>query len=135
MSSVFTKIIKGILPSYKVAETELCFAFLDNNPNSKGHALCVPKKEVDDIFDLDAVTYLELMKFSNRVAKAIRKSVVCKRVGMSVVGLEVPHVHVHLIPLQSMRDATFLHKTKVSETDLAELAKSIASNFAVDQSA
>ncbi|WP_304156324.1 HIT family protein, partial [Mesonia mobilis] len=99
MATIFTKIINGEIPSYKVAETEDFFAFLDINPNAKGHTLCIPKKEVNKIFDLDEETYMELMKFSRKVALAIRKSIECKRVGMSVIGLEVPHVHVHLIPL------------------------------------
>jgi len=98
MATVFTKIIEGEIPSYKVAETDSFFAFLDINPNTKGHTLCIPKKEVNKIFDLDEETYLGLMAFSRRVAIAIEKSIACERVGMSVIGLEVPHVHVHLIP-------------------------------------
>jgi len=129
MASIFTKIISGEIPSYKVAETEDFFAFLDINPNAKGHTLCIPKKEVDKIFDLEEETYLELMKFSRKVALALRKTVDCKRVGMSVIGLEVPHAHVHLIPLNKMDDATFGSKTKLSEEEFQQLAKDIAANF------
>ena len=101
MASIFTKIIQGEIPCYKVAEDESFLAFLDISPLSKGHTLVVPKEEVDYIFDLDDATYNGLMLFSRRVAKAIDKSVNCKRVGIAVIGLEVPHAHVHLIPLQT----------------------------------
>ncbi|HAI18909.1 MAG TPA: HIT family protein, partial [Xanthomarina gelatinilytica] len=107
MASIFSKIISGEIPSYKIAETDDFLAFLDINPNAKGHTLCIPKKEVNKIFDLDETTYLNLMAFSRKVAIAIEKAIPCKRVGMSVVGLEVPHVHVHLIPLNSMEDIRF----------------------------
>ena len=110
MASIFTKIINGEIPSYKIAEDAHSYAFLDINPNVKGHTLCVPKKEVDKIFDLDESAYQELMRFSRKVAKAIEKAIPCNRVGIAVVGLEVPHTHVHLIPLNSMRDMTFQHK-------------------------
>ncbi|MAN28703.1 MULTISPECIES: HIT family protein [Mesonia] len=129
MASIFTKIINGEIPSYKVAETKDFFAFLDINPNSKGHTLCIPKKEVDKIFDLDEETYMGLMQFSRKVALAVRKTVDCKRVGMSVIGLEVPHVHVHLIPLHTMEDARFQQKTKLSGDEMEKLAKEIAANF------
>ncbi len=129
MASIFTKIINGEIPSYKVAETDDFFAFLDINPNSKGHTLCIPKKEVDKIFDLEEETYMGLMQFSRKVALAIRKTVDCKRVGMSVIGLEVPHVHVHLIPLHTMEDARFQQKTKLSGDEMEQLAKEIAANF------
>ena len=102
MATIFTKIINGEIPCYKVAETEDFLAFLDINPNSKGHTLCIPKQEVNKIFDLDEETYLELMVFSRRVALALEKTILCERVGMSVIVLEVPHVHVHLIPLHTM---------------------------------
>ena len=110
MSSIFTKIVNKEIPCYKVAETANFLAFLDVNPNAKGHTLCIPKKEVNKIFDLDPSVYLELMDFSRTVALAIEKAVDCKRVGMTVIGLEVPHVHVHLIPLNSMEDAQFIKK-------------------------
>ena len=129
MPSIFTKIINGEIPSYKVAETEDFFAFLDINPNSKGHTLCIPKKEVNKIFDLDEASYLGLMAFSRRVAKAIEKVVPCERIGMSVIGLEVPHVHVHLIPLHSIEDARFQNKTKLSQDEFINLAEAITANF------
>ena len=103
-------------------------AFLDVNPNAKGHTLCIPKKEVDKIFDLDENTYMELMRFSRKVAIAIEKTVSCKRVGLAVVGLEVPHVHVHLIPLNAMDDMNFKNKVELSETEFKELAESIRQN-------
>jgi len=129
MASIFTKIINGEIPSYKVAETEDFFAFLDINPNSKGHTLCVPKKEVNKIFDLDEETYMGLMAFSRRVAKALEKAVPCERIGMSVIGLEVPHVHVHLIPLHSMKDAHFKNKASLTPKEFKTTAVTISSNF------
>ncbi len=129
MSTLFTKIINGDIPSYKVAETQDFFAFLDINPNSKGHTLCIPKKEVDKIFDLDQSTYLGLMKFSRDVALAIEKAVPCERVGMSVIGLEVPHVHVHLIPLHTMENARFTFKEKLEPEEFEAIASKIAEHF------
>ncbi|SFS77259.1 histidine triad (HIT) family protein [Zhouia amylolytica] len=125
MASIFTKIINGEIPCYKVAENENFLAFLDINPNAKGHTLCIPKKEVDKIFDMDEETYMELMAFSRKVAKAIEKTVVCKRVGISVIGLEVPHVHVHLIPLNEMKDATFQHKVSLDQEEFVQIAEKI----------
>ncbi|AKA34752.1 HIT family protein [Flagellimonas lutaonensis] len=127
MASIFTKIINGEIPCYKIAEDEHHFAFLDINPNSKGHTLCVPKKEVNKIFDLDESDYMGLMAFSRKVAKAIEATVPCERVGMMVIGLEVPHVHVHLIPLHSMKDATFQHKVEITEEEFEEVAEKIRS--------
>ncbi|PWH83634.1 HIT family protein [Algibacter marinivivus] len=127
MASIFTKIVNGELSCYKVAETEDFLAFLDVNPNTKGHTLCIPKKEVDKIFDLDETTYVKLMQFSRTVALALKKAVPCKRIGVSVIGLEVPHAHVHLIPLQSMDDARFIQKTKLSSEDFEVLAETIKS--------
>ncbi|GAA0872518.1 HIT domain-containing protein [Gangjinia marincola] len=129
MSSIFSKIISGELPAHKVAENDHFLAFLDINPNAKGHTLCIPKKEVNRLFDLDDETYEELMKFSKRVALALKKTVSCKRIGMSVIGLEVPHVHVHLIPLNEMKEMTFQHKVSMSADELASLAKEISANF------
>ena len=129
MASIFTKIINGDIPSYKIAEDEYNFAFLDINPNAKGHTLCVPKKEVDKIMDLDEESYMRLMGFSRNVGMALEKAVPCKRVGMSVIGLEVPHVHVHLIPLQSMANATFQHKKKLSEEEFEAVAEAIRSKL------
>lgn len=128
MSSIFTKIIKGEIPSYKIAENDDFYAFLDINPNAKGHTLVVPKKEVDKIFDLDVETYKGLMQFSRKVALAIEKSIPCKRVGMTVIGLEVPHTHVHLIPLNQMKDATFGSKVKLSPEEFEQIAEKIITN-------
>lgn len=125
MPSLFTKIINGEIPAYKVAENDTFLSFLDINPNSKGHTLCIPKKEVDKIFDLDEETYQELMRFSRKVALAIGKVIPCKRVGMAVVGLEVPHVHVHLIPLHEMSDMDFRKKLSFSNEEFQEIANSI----------
>ena len=129
MASIFTKIINGDIPCYKVAETDDFLAFLDVNPNAKGHTLCIPKKEVDKIFDLDEATYNELMSFSRKVAIAIEKTIDCKRVGVSVIGLEVPHVHVHLIPLNSMEDARFISKVSMTKEGFEATAKAINSNL------
>ena len=126
--SIFTKIINGEIPCYKVAETEQFLAFLDINPNAKGHTLCIPKKETNKIFDLPESEYLALMQFSRTVAKAVEKSISCKRVGMTVIGLEVPHVHVHLIPLNSMKDAQFNDKKQLTIAEFEALATSISEN-------
>ena len=129
MASIFTKIIEGEIPCYKVAEDEKHIAFLDINPNAKGHTLCVPKEEENKIFDLNKTAYADLMEFSRRVALALEKTVPCKRVGMSVIGLEVPHVHVHLIPLNEMSEMTFQSKVQLSEAQFIVLANKIASNY------
>lgn len=126
MASVFTKIIQGEIPSYKVAEDENFIAFLDVNPNSKGHTLCVPKEEIDKIFEMGEHPYLQLMQFARKVAIALEKTVACKRVGMAVVGLEVPHVHVHLIPLNEMDDMRFTKKVNMSDEEFKQLANAIA---------
>ena len=125
MPSIFTKIINGEIPCYQIAEDENFFAFLDINPNAKGHTLCVPKKETDKIMDLDEETYLGLMRFSRKIGKAIEKAIVCKRVGITVIGLEVPHVHVHLIPLNEMKQATFQHKEQLSQAEFEDIANKI----------
>lgn len=130
MASIFTKIVQGEIPSYKIAEDENYYAFLDIAPLAKGHTLVIPKKEVDYIFDLDDETLKGLSSFSKRVAKAIDKSIDCKRVGVVVLGLEVPHAHVHLIPLQSEADASFSKpKLKLSEEEFKEIAQKIKSAF------
>ena len=129
MPSVFSKIIEGEIPSYKVYEDENCYAFLDVNPNSLGHTLCIPKKEVDKIFDLSKEDYNQLMKFSRKVALALRKAIPCKRIGMSVIGLEVHHAHVHLIPLQNMAEATFQKKVKPKPEEFEKIVKKIQSCF------
>ena len=129
MASIFTKIIQGDIPAYKIAETEDCIAFLDVNPNAKGHTLCVPKREVDKITDLSQEAYLSLMSFSLKVAQSIEKSVPCKRVGFTVIGLEVPHVHVHLIPLNSMADANFSKKETLNPADFETVAADIKAAY------
>lgn len=129
MSSIFTKIVNGEIPSYKIAEDENYLAFLDVNPNAKGHTLCIPKQEIDKIFDMDDELYLGLMKFSKKIAIALEKTVPCKRVGMAVVGLEVPHTHVHLIPLNHMDEMRFQNKVSLSKEEFEALAKSIQSNL------
>ena len=126
MGTIFTKIINGEIPCYKVAENDDFFAFLDINPNAKGHTLVVPKKEVNKLFDLEESAYKGLMGFSRKIGLAIEKSVPCKRVGMTVIGLEVPHVHVHLIPLNSMSDIDFKHKVKLSEDEFVIIAEKIS---------
>jgi len=129
MSSIFTKIVNGEIPCYKIAEDENYLAFLDVNPNAKGHTLCIPKQEINKIFDMEEEHYLGLMKFARKVAKALEKAVACKRIGVAVVGLEVPHVHVHLIPLQDMDDMRFQRKTSLTPEQFQELANQISSNL------
>ena len=125
MARIFSKIIAGEIPSYKVHEDDKHYAFLDINPNAVGHTLCVPKKEVDKIFDLSVEDYNQLMHFSRSVALAIEKAIPCNRVGMTVIGLEVPHAHVHLIPLQAMEDATFQKKVTLSPETFQQTADKI----------
>jgi histidine triad (HIT) family protein len=129
MSSIFTKIINGEIPCYKIAEDHNFLAFLDVNPNAKGHTLCVPKQEIDKIFDLEDDLYLGLMKFSKKIAIALEKTVPCNRVGMAVIGLEVPHAHVHLIPLNEMGEMTFKHKVSLTKEEFEALAKNIQANL------
>ena len=127
--SVFTKIINGEIPCYKIAEDDHFIAFLDINPNAKGHTLVVPKKEENKIFDLSKEAYKDLMDFSYRVAKALEKAVPNNRIGMSVIGLEVPHVHVHLIPISNMEDMQFIKKVKLSHEEFESLAKKISTTY------
>jgi histidine triad (HIT) family protein len=129
MSSIFTKIINREIPGYIVAEDGDFIAILDVNPNAKGHTLCIPKQEVNKIFDMDETLYLDLMKFSRKVAKAVEKTVECKRIGVAVVGLEVPHVHVHLIPLHDMDDMRFQRKVSLTNEEFEELTKAIQNNL------
>jgi histidine triad (HIT) family protein len=129
MASIFTKIVNGEIPCYKITEDENYLAFLDVNPNAKGHTLCIPKEEINKIFDMEEEHYLGLMKFSRKGAKALEKTVECKRIGVAVVGLEVPHTHVHLIPLQDMDDMRFQRKTSLTKEEFEELAKAIQNNL------
>ncbi|WP_339846477.1 HIT family protein [uncultured Dokdonia sp.] len=129
MPSIFTKIINREIPGHIVAEDDEHIAILDVNPNAKGHTLCIPKKEVNKIFDLEEQEYLDLMLFSRKVAIALEKAVPCKRVGVSVIGLEVPHVHVHLVPLQTMEDIQFKKKVTLSDGEFKELVEIIKREF------
>ncbi|MGB7395519.1 MAG: HIT family protein [Pricia sp.] len=131
MPSIFTKIINGEIPCYKIAEDDDFFAFLDINPNAKGHTLCIPKKETDKIMDLDETTYMGLMAFSRKVGLAIEAAIDCKRVGLTVIGLEVPHAHVHLIPLNGMGDATFQNKVSLSEEEFEHIAQKIRAKLSL----
>ncbi len=125
MASIFTKIINGEIPSYKIAEDEHFIAFLDVNPNAIGHTLCVPKQEINKIFEMEEDHYLALMKFSRKIAVALEKAISCKRIGVAVVGLEVPHVHVHLIPLQDMDDMRFQRKVSLTKEEFETTVQKI----------
>ena len=129
MKTIFTKIINGELPSHKVAEDDNNIAILDINPNTLGHTLCIPKIQIDKIFDLDNDQFNLLMNFSYKVAKAIKKNIKCKRIAISVIGLEVPHVHVHLIPISNMDDIRFIKKVKISNYEMEKLAKKINHSY------
>lgn len=129
MASIFSKIIKGEIPCYKVAEDENNFAFLDISPNSIGHTLCVPKVEVDKILDLTDEQYMSLMQFSRKVGLAIEKAIACNRVGITVIGLEVPHTHVHLIPLNGMGDMNFKNKVELNPVEFQEIADKIKAHL------
>ena len=129
MSSIFTKIINGEIPCYKIAEDDNFLAFLDVNPNAKGHTLCIPKQEINKIFDIEDDLYLGLMAFSKKIAVALEKTVPCKRIGMAVIGLEVPHAHVHLIPLNEMDEMRFQNKVTLTKEEFEELAKAIQNNL------
>ena len=127
--SIFTKIINGEIPCYKICEDKDFIAFLDINPNAKGHTLCVPKEEISYIFDMDDALYLKLMQFSKRVALALQQVVPCKRIGVAVVGLEVPHTHVHLIPISEMSEMTFQQKVQMTDEEFKELAAKVHQAF------
>jgi histidine triad (HIT) family protein len=130
MDTLFSKIISGEIPSYKIAEDSFSFAFLDINPNTKGHVLCVPKLPVDKIFDLPDEAYDQLMRFSRKVALGLREVIPCKRIALSVIGLEVPHAHVHLIPIDTMADVSFQNKTSLNPDEMKALAAQISSAVA-----
>jgi len=126
MSTIFSKIINGEIPSYKIAENDKFVAFLDAMPLVKGHTLVVPKKEIDLIFDLDSEDYKELWAFTQEIAKQIKKAIACKRVGVAVVGLEVPHAHIHLVPLNTVDDLNFKNVRKVfTPEEYKEIQESI----------
>jgi histidine triad (HIT) family protein len=127
--SIFTKIVKGEIPCYKIAEDENFLAFLDVNPNAKGHTLCIPKQEIDKIFEIQDDLYIGLMQFSKKIAVALEKTIPCKRIGMSVIGLEVSHAHVHLIPLNEMDDMRFKNKVSMSKEEFETLAQNIQNNL------
>ncbi len=130
MATIFSKIAAGEIPSWKVAEDENYYAFLDINPLAEGHTLVIPKKEVDYIFDLDDDTYLGLTAFAKKVAVALKKAIPCKRIGVAVLGMEVPHTHIHLVPLQSERDLDFTkEKKQLSPERFKEIAEAIAANI------
>ena len=129
MSSIFTKIVNGEIPCYKVAEDEQFLAFLDVNPNAVGHTLCIPKQEIDKLFDMDEELYLGLMRFSKKVAAALEKTVPCGRIGMAVIGLEVPHAHVHLIPINEMNEMRFQNKVALTKEEFEALATKIQQNL------
>ena len=130
MASIFTKIIKGEIPAYKVAETDKFLAFLDISPLTKGHTLVIPKIEVDYLFDLDDKTYTGLHFFAREVARAIEKTVPCERIATAVVGLEVPHVHIHLVPINDIGELNFKNeRVKLTQGEFIQLAKDIHSNL------
>lgn len=131
MPSLFTRIVQGEIPAYKLAEDERFLSFLDISPLARGHALVIPKREVDYLFDLDADTLSDLMLFAQRVARAIESVVPCKRIGVAVIGLEVPHAHMHLVPLQSLHDLDFSRpRVQMTKDEFAELASAIAKKLA-----
>lgn len=130
MATIFSRIVAGEIPSYKIAEDENFFAFLDINPMAKGHTLVIPKKEVDYIFDLEDSEIAEFTVFAKKVAVAIKKATNCKRVGMMVIGLEVPHAHIHLIPIENESDMNLSNpRVKLLDDEFAEIAKKIRQEF------
>lgn len=132
MDSIFTKIVKGEIPSYKVAENETCYAFLDINPLAKGHTLVIPKKQVDYLFDLDEESYVELQLFARKVAKAVGKAIPSIRIAEAVIGLDVPHAHIHLIPINSESDVDFRkERVKLTPEEFVQIAESIRKEFSL----
>lgn len=130
MSSIFTKIVNGEIPCYKIAETPKFLAFLDVSPLVKGHTLVIPKKETDYIFDIETADFKELWAFAQNVAKAVGKAMPCKRVGVAVIGLEVPHAHIHLVPINHVGDINFAQpKLKLSESEMIDAAERIKRSF------
>lgn len=130
MGTIFSKIALGEIPCYKIAEDSRFLAFLDINPMAKGHTLVIPKQEVDYLFDLDDSTYADLMLFAKRTAVAIERTIACKRIGVAVLGLEVPHAHIHLIPINQEQDLSFSKpKLQLSASDMALIAEQIAAAF------
>ena len=130
--SIFSKIAAGEIPSYKCAENEKFYAFLDINPIAKGHTLVIPRKEEDYIFDLSDEDLSEMIVFAKQVAKAIKAAFPCKKVGMAVLGLEVPHAHIHLVPLKSEGDMNFANKLQLTEEEFKEIVAKIYANFKKD---
>ena len=126
MASIFSRIVAGEIPCYKVAETDDFLAFLDINPVVKGHVLCIPKKEVDYIFDLDDELFVNLHLFSRRVARGLKKVCPCIKVGVAVVGIDVPHTHIHLMPINTPGDLNFSHHVPMTPEELSDLASKIA---------
>lgn len=129
MTSIFSRIVAGEIPAYKVAENEKFLAFLDAFPVAKGHLLVIPKEETDYLFDLNNEQYIELMLFAKSLVPALEKTIPCKRIGMSIIGLEVPHVHIHLIPLNSMKDADFSNKIQLTKEEFIDIAEQIKQNL------
>lgn len=130
MSTIFTRIVKGEIPSYKIAEDEYCYAFLDISPLAKGHTLVIPKKETDYIFDIESDDYNRLWSFAKKIATALEKAVPCKRIGIAVIGLEVPHAHIHLIPMNKVSDMNFaMPKLSFSPEEMKATAEAIRANL------
>lgn len=130
MSTIFSKIVRGEIPSFKIYEDDSFFSFLDINPLTKGHTLVIPKKEVDYIFDIDDETLSKMMLFSKKISKALEASIDCNRIGMMVIGLEVPHAHIHLIPIQSEKDMNLSNKRiELSNYEFESIAEKIKNNI------
>ena len=130
MATIFSKIIKGEIPCYKITENDKFFAFLDINPLAKGHTLVVPKQEIDYIFDIDDDLIKEYMVFAKRVARAVKKVIPCQKIGVTVIGLEVPHAHIHLVPIESIYDMDFKrNKLQLTKTEFEDIASRIAGAF------
>jgi histidine triad (HIT) family protein len=130
MSTIFTKIVTGEIPSYKIAETDDFYAFLDINPLAKGHTLVIPKKEIDYILDMDDKLHSELWNFAKKIGKAVEKVIPCERIGITVIGLEVPHTHIHIIPINSIYDMDFKRdKLQLEASEFMEIAKSISKEY------